>query len=62
MKIENVKVQYEQEDRSQVGIRSVGVVVDSKGQVVRLSPGRSVPNMEEEDGQESDHAEGPPEG
>ena len=51
VKIENVKVQYEQEDRSQVGVKSVGVEVDSKGQIVRLSPGRPVPHMQEEDGQ-----------
>ena len=51
MKVENVKVQYEKEDRGQVGVRSVGVVVDSKGQTVRLSPKRPVPHMEEEDGQ-----------
>ena len=36
VKVENVKVQYEQEDRSQVRVRSVGVVVDGKGPIVRL--------------------------
>ena len=51
MKVENVKVQYEKEDRSQVVVQSVDVVVNSKGQIVRLSPQKSVPHIEEEDGQ-----------
>ena len=51
MKVENVMVQYEKEDRSQVVVQSVDVVVDSKGQIVRLSPQKSVPHIEEEDGQ-----------
>ena len=43
-------MQHEKGDRIHAGVQSVGIVVDNRGQVVRLSPGQSVPHMQEEDG------------
>ena len=49
-KVEVVKVQHEKSGKTQVGVQSVGIVVDDKGQVVKLSPGQLIPHMQEEDG------------
>ena len=44
VKVENMKMQYEKQDRTKILVKSVGVVVDRKGQKVRLSVKKPVPH------------------
>ena len=45
VKVEHMKVQYEQKDRSKVVVKSVGVVVDHRGLRVWLSSTKPVPHI-----------------